>query len=391
VIIVDSEIIFSGDLQEMAADDIINYVDPATYNQIKRTDKKPLFKVFSLGHEGESEGKVLGVGNVVKRWVKSVIQMMHDKLKIGTKVFLHHNNDNSHQNRTPIGRLVGKALETLSNGLNALGVVYIDPSHREIETDVASIEAGFTWSPITKEIKSISDITGIALGNSDNMQPGFRGAVLQAQLQEFHDKHTDGGVVMNIDEIRKAVKEGKLTPLDIFDRPDIESVEFVKGYRAANKRLYEKNEELSAVPKKVEDLKSEYENRIKEKEDIITGYKRKENKQTAKKKLDEILKERKGLSEKHREFIKLGFDEFNVNDPEKVGDELNQFADKRVEKYKQYVKSGLIPADKSEGDKADDDNQAPAPPHSTPSGKIEYDDLGNIKGTNPFIKNLPKS
>ena len=207
----DYEIIFNGDLQEMATDEIIHYIDPVQYTEIKKVDKNPLFKVFSLGHEGESTGKVLGVGEVVKKWVKNVIQMMHDKIKIGTKVFLHHNKDNTHTGRLQLGKLVGKAIETLKNGLNTLGIIYISPEHREKKADIASIEAKFTWNPFTKEIRGISDITGIALGNSDNMQPGFKGAVLQAQLQEFHDNHIkDGiGVKITLDELRKAYKEGK--------------------------------------------------------------------------------------------------------------------------------------------------------------------------------------
>ena len=386
----DYEIIFKGDLQEMSADEIINHVDPATYNQIKRFDKTPLFKVFSLGHEGESEGKVLGVGNVVKKWVKNVIQMMHDKLKLGTKVFLHHNKDNTHSGRLQLGKLVGKAVEILSNGLNALGIVYIDPEHREFETDVASIEAKFTWNPFTKEIKGISDITGIALGNSDNMEPGFKGAILQAQLQEFHDSHVkDGiGVIMTLEEIKAAIKAGKYTVEDCHDRPEIENVEFVKGYKAANKRVYEKKQELEDKVANVDTMKTEFETKITERDTIIAGYKKGDSKRAGKKILDEVLKERTTITDKQRDFTKDKWDDFSIQDPEKAKEEINKFVDTSLTDFKRVSKiMGVETEDPKDPPK---DPPPGAKPFIDKSTGIEYDEKGHIKGDNRFL-NAPKT
>lgn len=381
----DYEIIFNGDLQEMATDDIINYIDPTQYTEIRKVDKNPLFKVFSLGHEGESTGKVIGVGEVVKKWVKNVIQMMHDKIKIGTKVFLQHKpGTNEHAGRLQLGKLVGKAIETLKNGLNTLGIIYINPEHRELKTDIASIEAKFTWNPFSKEIRGISDITGIALGDSDNMQPGFEGAILQAQLQEFHDNHIkDGiGVKMTLEEIKAAIRKGKFTVEDTHDRPAIESVEFVKNYKEANKRLYDKHQAKETEYEKLETLKTDYETKITDKDKEITGYKNADVKRESVKILDTILEERTTLTDKQRSFIKLGYPQFTITDIEKVKDELNKFADSKLDELK---KVSEVLGIKVEEDPNDKDKTGVKSFHTSSTEKIEYDEKGLIKGNNPFL------
>ena len=128
---------------------------------------------------------MLGIGSVVKRWVKSAIQMMADRLKIGTKVFGYHGADNKHQGRVAIGEIVGKAIQTIGNKFSVIGIAYVRPEYRKQNYDIASVEADITLDKKTNEVVDIKEITGVALGNSTIHKPGFPGATLQGALQEM--------------------------------------------------------------------------------------------------------------------------------------------------------------------------------------------------------------
>ena len=222
------------------------------------------------------------------------------------------------------------------------------------------------------------------------MQPGFKGAVLQAQLQEFHDNHIkDGiGVKMNLEEIRKAYKEGNYNILDIVDRADVEQLDFVKGFKEASKRLYDKLQTKETEFAKADKLKADYEAKITEKDTEITKYKNADIKRDSVKVLDTILKERTTLDEKQVKFIRLGYPNYTITDHDKVKDELNKFADNKLEEYKKVSEALGIVIDNPDNDK---DKTPGAKPFKTSSaGKIEYDDKGLIKGDNPFIVNPKK-
>jgi hypothetical protein len=184
----------SASVQEMASDVIRQYIDPVKYDEIKALDPAPLFKVFTVGQEGESHGKVLGMGSVIKRWVRAAIQMMADKLNIGTKVFGYHGADNEHDGRIDVGEIVGKTLQKIGDKLSVLGIAYIKPEYRKQNFDIASIEADIlmTKDKNAVNVVDIKEISGVALGNSAIHKPGFPGATLQGTLQEMAEFTEEG-------------------------------------------------------------------------------------------------------------------------------------------------------------------------------------------------------
>ena len=88
-----NKMIIEGKFLLMSDEAITDLVGAERIAELKKIDPTPLLKAFVVGHEGESKGRLIGFGNVIKTWVKSAIQYMHEKLIIGTKVFYLHNQE----------------------------------------------------------------------------------------------------------------------------------------------------------------------------------------------------------------------------------------------------------------------------------------------------------
>lgn len=178
-------------LQNMAASEILNIVPQNVYQEIKQRDPNPMFRAYVVGHEGESGGKWVGIGNVMIQWFNKTIQKLVDKLQFGTKIFHNHGPTNEHEGRVPIGELVGKTLKQVKDKLSAIAVAYIYPEFRHIPLDVASLEADINLSAETETSAfeaDVQEVTGIALGNSAISKPGFANATLLAELQAFYEE-----------------------------------------------------------------------------------------------------------------------------------------------------------------------------------------------------------
>lgn len=175
---------FSAKLQQMASSEIIDIIPKDIYEDIKRKDAHPLFQAYVVGHEGEIEGTVVGYGKKILHWFSSAINKLWEKLKYGTKIFHGHNVDSSHEGRQSIGEVVGKAIKTIQNKVNAIAITYIYPEFRDLPLNVASIEADVQInSDDSVHDVDVGDITGIALGNSKIDKPAFADATLLSQIQ----------------------------------------------------------------------------------------------------------------------------------------------------------------------------------------------------------------
>ena len=159
---------FRASILEMASSEIMQHIPASIYETIKAKDPHPVFRAYVIGHEGISEGKVVGHGNLVKRWLTSAINKIHERLQFGTKVFHEHAKTNEHVGRTSIGEIVGKALETISSKLSAIAITYIKPEFRGLPLNVASMEADIYLSNDQgSDIYDVNveDITAVALGD----------------------------------------------------------------------------------------------------------------------------------------------------------------------------------------------------------------------------------
>lgn len=180
---------FTAKLQQMASSEIIDIIPKDVYEDIKQKDSHPLFQAYVVGHEGEATGKMVGVGTKVLNWFSSAINKIWKNLKYGTKIFHGHNVDSSHVGRQSIGEVVGKAIKTIKNKVNAIAIMYIHPEYRDLPLNVASIEADIRINEDDGvHDMDVGDITGIALGNSAVDKPGFADAGLLSQIQAMTKK-----------------------------------------------------------------------------------------------------------------------------------------------------------------------------------------------------------
>jgi len=333
----------AGELQEMASDEVLDHVSASAYKRIRKDDAAPEFRAYCIGHEGESEGKVVGIGKVIKKWARSAIQNITERLAVGTKVFHLHEMTNDHEGRKPIGEVVGKAISDVAGKLSSIAIMYIFPEYRNIPLDVASIEADITLpenvSPNARAVDvDVEDITGIALGNSETCKPGFAGATLLASLQEFaesadRDKRSKGGDKMTNDELKQAVKAAKLRISDLFEGDEIFGDPLVqeivrdgkKGEYEHRRRTDEKfTEERAAWEKREAEYKAKIETA---------------NRGMLKIKAAESLKpaiERRKLDEKQAAFVLANQAKFDPKNEDSLAGDVDKFLDSQLDEFKRF-------------------------------------------------------
>jgi len=220
-------------LQQMAETEVLSMIPSETVSRIRANDSHPEFRVFSLGHEGEANANILGMGMRVLHYAKDIIVQMFNNVKFGLPIFNRHAPDtNSHLNREAIGEVVGKTMKTIQGALHTLAAVYIKPEFRKYDLDIASIEGDFEAEESddgTMGVVNLSQITGVALSNHGMDTPGMPGATLQAALQMFTQKY---GRVQQMDITKEQVKEAitklGMKILDIFGEEEVLALEPVK-------------------------------------------------------------------------------------------------------------------------------------------------------------------
>jgi hypothetical protein len=332
----------AGQVQEMAAEELTDHMSGTTYKNIKAKDPKALFRAYVIGHEGESSGKVVGIGKVIKKWARSAIEKINEKLAIGTKIFHMHGDSNDKEGRKPIGEIVGKVLSDVGDRLSSIAIAYIYPDYRDIPLDVASIEADIRLPEKIGSTVKISDvdveeITGIALGNSAIVKPGFAGATLLAQLQEFadnadRDKRSRGGDIMTLDEIKTAIKEGRYRLSDVFGDDEISKdpsvLRIVRGETQAE------FEHRTRTDKKFDEERVKWEKEKKALEDQVKTADQKGLKSDAVEKLKDIISQRK-LDEKQVKFVQKDFPKFAPTTGDTLIKDLNKFVDDQITEYDQ--------------------------------------------------------
>jgi len=201
-------------------------VDPAIMRNLKARDEHPEIRLYSIGHEGEANLHLPGIGGKTFTWIQAAVQAVVDKLNIGTAVFDRHDPDtNAHIGRTQIGEVVGKAVKKIGERLNTLAAIYVYPKFKSRPLDIASFEAEIEFDHDKSQAwpTNIRNVSGIALSNSGIDSPGFPGATLlgavQAYVQAFSGEF--GDKKMNQSDVKAAVAELKLSPSDLFSIEDV--------------------------------------------------------------------------------------------------------------------------------------------------------------------------
>ncbi len=221
-------------IQALSQSDLQGIVDPDILRRIKEDDPNPDIRVYSIGHEGKSNLHLPGIGDKTLTWIQAAVQWISDKLKLGTAVFDRHDpNTNSHEGRVQIGEVVGKVTKTIKDRLNTLAAIHVFSQYKSRPLDVASIEAEIEYDHDSHQAwpTRINNISGVALGSSDNDQPGFPGATLLGAVQAFVQANVGdiGETKMNKSDVKEAVKELRLRPSELFELDDIMSDKSVRA------------------------------------------------------------------------------------------------------------------------------------------------------------------
>jgi hypothetical protein len=325
----------------MADAEVLGLISPRTIKDIKREDPTPMFKAFIIGQEGESRPNIVGFGATVQRWFRSAVEKLTEKLGLGLPVYHNHTPTNTDRNRPAIGEVVGKALKDIEGSLSSIVVAYIFPQYKGLPLDVASIEAGVMVPQDSREFDvkdvDIQEVTGIALGNSQIDKPAFPGATLLAQLQAFAEtKRTTGGDEMTLDELRKAISDGKYKPSDLFDGRTLVEDPFIIGHMKEGKtdEYFARKRSESELADKIK--KMEDENKaLKDQVQTLSGNALKTK---AKETFEAVLIERPKLKEDVRlsKFVRKQFDKsFAPTDEAKLKDDLNKFVDGQVTEFQE--------------------------------------------------------
>ena len=333
---------FSATILEMASSEILQHIPANIYEEVKAKDKHPVFRAYVIGHEGISEGKVVGHGNMVKRWYRSAISKIVERLQYGTKVFHAHAETNEHAGRTSIGHIVGKAKEVINDNLSAIAIMYIKPAFADLPLNVASMEADVRLNNDQNSgvfDADVEDITGVALGSSAVDRPGFKDATFLSQIQELAKQsqfQPGGGNMTTISEARDFIKAENLKPSDIFGLGDLTKDPMIEAHieqakKTAVKGEYEhRKRDEDGFDKTKEKLIEDHKTELKTKDDLLTKLQG-ENIQSKTNGWLVTQKERRGFDEEQVKFITRNIPKFKPEDHEKAEDEFNKFLDDQVD------------------------------------------------------------
>ncbi len=326
-------------LLAMSESEILGMVSPRTIKDIKQEDPCPKLMAFIVGQEGDATPNQLGLGPVVTRWYQSAIEALTAKLGLGTPIYNGHAGANTETNRTPIGEVVGKLMRKIGDVFSTVALTYIYPPFKEIPYDVASIEATVTV-PDNAQVFDVQGvdvqaITGIALGNSAIDKPAFPGATLLAQLQAFAgNERTQGGVEMTLEDLKKAISDGKFKPSEVFDGKALVEDPFIVEHVKEEKgnEYYARKRNQVEYDEKIKKLEEER----KTLQDQLQAHAQAALKTKARESFESVLVERPKLKEDERlvKFVRKQFDKsFTPTEEAKLKDDLNKFVDAQVGEF----------------------------------------------------------
>lgn len=359
-------------LQYMATEFDSTIIPPDVVEKLKASgDEAPEFHVYCISHEGDCEGKIAGRGSVATRYARGIIEKLNNTLKSGVKAFIGHGKDNSHDGREPIGEVVSSFVKEIGGKLNQFAAVYIKPAYRQLKLDVASLETDVECEYDGKgrfDVLDVGPITGLALGDSSKDRPGFKQATLRAQLQYFLDENKDE--TMTLEELQKAIREGRFNPSDLFTKRDLEKDSVVdKLMKDHSQKEFDHRtkveEKLTAAATELETVKKQLET-ISGSHKELSG---KMVKTLVKDNFSVLAKENK-YDEKLSKFLEKDLESFDpgeFKDEKSLKELLGAQLAKSTEKYKEFAKlMGVELSDNKPPVKGDDSEN--------PSGAVDYTD-----------------
>jgi hypothetical protein len=191
-------------IQEMSGQDVQRVIGKDKFQAIKSRDGHPFFVELLVAHEGVSRGKILaagqnsGAGGTKKFWSRGKVEELARKLKSkSVPVYLFH--DCANRPRRKVGEIVYSLTKEVLGRFSALAYAYIsDPEVRGLirsqKLDTCSLEADLVFERDEKNggayewiVNAVEAVSGLALGSKKISRPGFPGAAILAQVEEFED------------------------------------------------------------------------------------------------------------------------------------------------------------------------------------------------------------
>lgn len=185
-------IIIRGQIQAFGGD-VLGYIQPDVMSEIKRTDPKPLFKKYSVAHEGISKPRVIGKGSTPISWGQRAIRSVKDAIVTGIQCIAGHTKDNVKRGEKVVAQIVGKGEEIINGVLNAIVIGYF-PNKDDADYDVISMEADLDWYQNGAGMgiaEGITSLSRFALGKSDQDIPAFQDAKLLGSIQCFDESEKE--------------------------------------------------------------------------------------------------------------------------------------------------------------------------------------------------------
>jgi len=343
-----------AEIQEMAREEILSMISAGTYERIKKQDEHPEFRVYAIAHEGTAEGKIIGEQYIKQSWFKEAVKSVVDKIKLGLKFFhLHKAGTNDTENRQAVGEVVGKKLVNMNGKTYALVAAYVYPEFRDMPLDVASIEADIVYNKEgnTAKIDSVDKITGIALGNSAVISPGFAGATLLGAVQAFAAQRSGGKgsgkmTKAELKELREQIEEAGLSPSDVFGEEDLtQDLVVKKEIKKAVQGEYEHRKRTDEAFDKARADWEKEKSELQKRADELSS-------ETAKLKVGgtlSVLAKERNLDDKQQKFVERNLRLFEVKDADKVKEELDSFITEQLKEFDEVSK--LVTGEGGEDDK----------------------------------------
>jgi len=307
---------------------------------------KGIFQAYTLAHEGKSQPKVLGSGDQILKWPRSVIQKLAQTIKTGVKFFVGHGSTNDHTDRESVGEIVASFVKDIGGKVSNVIIGHFPDEDKVSTMDVCSMEAN-VYTDEENIVGDINDVSGIALANSDSESPAFAGALRLNSVQCFEIQAKKPGEgddkmgqeTITFEQVRSAVKSMNIFPHQLFDENDMrKDNEFSKLYTNESK-LSSENERLTKENTEMKDKNKEALRSV----DVTN----------AQSQISEFLKE--GLTEKQVKFITDRFKPEEMDDLTEVG--INKFIEESKKDFADTAKFFGVAEKHSEGTKPENKDQ----------------------------------
>lgn len=316
----------------LTENEILDRISYSEVERIKKNDPHPYFRAYDLAQEGEYSPKILGEDPKSTKWPKKAIQSIKNLVLKGIKFFKGHNEDNSTENRKPLGEIVADYQTEIDGETHHIIIGYFPEKGAVVDGDIISMEADVTFFDYAGKwiADKIDSITGIALGSTKNGEyPAFTGSHMLGAVQALEKEISMPDEKMNFYKLKEYVKEFNVFPHQLFSVDELkQDREFGKFFIEFETKEKKYTEDLKAI----EDRAKTAEEKLKT---IETDY----NKNTALIRMENYLKANNIiLTPTEKKFI----DSIFKTETDFSDEGIKKFVDKSKALYKEMAVSGVF-------------------------------------------------